>query len=135
MQLNPALHATGNAEEMLELYRDALGGKVEIIRYEGTPAAAQSPPEMKNKVLYGVLHSPGGDIAAMDAPPGRAGNAGNNFSISVTVDNEKQADDAFSKLSAGGHIIMPMEQTFFAKKFGMCEDKFGIHWMINYPMS
>ena len=27
---------------------------------------------------------------------------------------------------------MPMSETFFAKKFGMVDDKFGITWMIRY---
>jgi PhnB protein len=133
MQLNPSLHFSGNAEEVLEHYRNALGGKVEIARFEGSPAAGQVPPDWKGKVLYGTLQSPAGVIAAMDAPPGREGKPGDNFSLSVTVDDAKQAEDAFSKLSNGGNVSMPLEETFFAQKFGMCVDKFGIRWMINYP--
>lgn len=42
-----------------------------------------------------------------------------------------RAADIFSQLSAGGNVLMPFEQTFFARKFGMVADKFGVKWMVN----
>lgn len=131
--LNPNLFFSGNAEEVLGHYRDALGGEVEIIRFADTPAEEHAPPEWKGKVLYGALHSAFGDIAAMDAPPGREGAAGSNFAISVNLDDEARAADIFAKLASGGEITMPFETTFFAKKFGMTSDKYGVKWMVNVP--
>jgi PhnB protein len=37
----------------------------------------------------------------------------------------------FDKLSAGGTVKMPLEDTFWGARFGMLTDKFGIHWMMN----
>jgi PhnB protein len=130
--LTPNLFFSGNAEDALGHYRDAIGGEVEIMRFADAPAAAATvPPEWKGKVLYGSLHSAFGDVAAMDAPPGRSGEAGDNFAISISLDDEERAAGIFAKLASGGKIMMPFEQTFFAKKFGMATDKFGFKWMIN----
>jgi PhnB protein len=57
---------------------------------------------------------------------------GNNFSISVNTDSKENADRYFKGLSQGGHITMPMGDTFWGDYFGMCTDKFGINWMVSY---
>ena len=135
MPLHPCLYFTGSAEEALEHYRNALGGNVQIARYKDAPPGQPVDPTWNDKVMYGSLASPLGEVACMDAPPGRAGNPGNNFAISVETDSESQAGAAFAKLSEGGEVTMPMEKTFFAEKFGMLHDKFGITWMISYRVS
>jgi PhnB protein len=48
------------------------------------------------------------------------------------AETEAQAESVFSKLSAGGTVTMPLGKTFWAERFGMCVDKFGVQWMINY---
>ncbi|MGP6159375.1 MAG: VOC family protein [Vulcanimicrobiaceae bacterium] len=133
MQLTPNLFFNGNAEEVLEHYRSALGGEVEIIRFEGSPAAENAPAGWERKVLYGTVRSPLGVVAAMDAPPSHATKTpGDNFSLSVQTESEAQADAVFAKLLAGGTQMMPLEKTFWAAKFGMLMDKFGIRWMVQY---
>ena len=67
----------------------------------------------------------------MDAAEDRAGRPGDNFSILIQVENEGQADGIFSRLIAGGKVMMPLEKTFWSKKFGMLTDKFGIKWMVS----
>jgi PhnB protein len=71
----------------------------------------------------------------MDAPPGREGTPGGNFAIAVDVDDEQRAADVFAKLAADGTVLMPFETTFFARKFGMINDKFGVRWMVNVPQA
>lgn len=133
MQLYPNLFFAGDAEAALSLYRDALGGDVQIVRFAGTPAGAHIPSEWESKVLYGALASPFGVINAMDAPPGREGAPGDNFAIEIRLEDETQAAEIFSRLCAGGNVTMPFEETFFAKKFGMGADRFGVKWMVNVP--
>jgi PhnB protein len=136
MPLNPCLYFTGNAEEALEHYAAALGGEITIARYQDAPPMPESPgPEWNHKVMYGSVNSPLGIVACMDAPPGRAGKPGNNFSISVQTDNEAQAEAIFKKLAEGGEITMPWAETFFAKKFGMLNDKFDVTWMVGYRVA
>ena len=134
MQLNPTLFFTGNAEEALAFYRDALGGKIDLNRYKDAPPDQGSSPDWADKIMYGTITSPYGVIAAMDAPPERAGQSGDNFGISVTADSDADASSIFTKLSNGGHVLMPFGETFFAAKFGMAKDKFGTTWLISYQL-
>lgn len=132
MQLNPTLFFSGNAEEALDFYRAALGGALNIMRCKDAPGTTPSDPACGDKVLYGTLESPYGTLSAMDAPPDRAGEPGSNFGISVSGDDENATAQVFETLSNGGQVLMPYEQTFFAKKFGMTIDRFGIRWLISY---
>ncbi len=56
---------------------------------------------------------------------------GNNFSVSINTESREEADKLFNGLSAGGKVIMPMDNTFWGAYFGMFTDKFGINWMVN----
>jgi PhnB protein len=49
----------------------------------------------------------------------------------AAIDQPDDAERAFKALSDGGTITMPFGETFWAKRFGMCTDRFGIPWMIN----
>jgi PhnB protein len=52
------------------------------------------------------------------------------FALSVTAEDEAAADRMFAALGEGGQVQMPLAKTFFAKRFGMVADKFGVGWMI-----
>jgi PhnB protein len=134
MQLNPCLFFSGSAEEALKFYRDALGGTVDIMRYKDAPPEAAAAPDWGDKVIYGTLTSPFGVVAAMDAPPDRTSKIG-EVGITLAADRESDAYNAFMKLAVDGEVMMPYEKTFWAEKFGMVQDKYGILWMINYRLA
>jgi PhnB protein len=52
------------------------------------------------------------------------------FSLSIDARNAADAERKFKALAAGGQVQMPLSETFFAKRFGMVADKFGVGWMI-----
>jgi len=57
---------------------------------------------------------------------------GTNFSISLSTESKEEADALFGKLSKGGEVDMPMENTFWGSYFGMLTDPYGVQWMISY---
>jgi PhnB protein len=133
--MQPNLLFNGNAEDVLNFYRDAFGGELNVMRFAGSPVAEGLPEEWGSKVLYGTLNSPFGTLNAMDAPPGRGPKSTEgNIMISVLAKSEADIDKAFAKLAAGGEVMMPLGETFWAKRFGMVADKFGTRWMISYGM-
>ena len=115
---------------MLAHYEAAFGGEIEITRFAGSPAAHAVPPNWGDKILYGRLCTPFGEIDVMDAPPGSESAVGGNVAIAVDIDDEGRATRVFAKLAEDGTILMPFEQTFFARRFGMANDKFGVRWMV-----
>lgn len=52
-------------------------------------------------------------------------------SLSLGVDGVADAERVFAALAKGGKVTMPIQQTFWAQRFGMVEDRFGIPWMVN----
>lgn len=50
--------------------------------------------------------------------------------LTLRTDNDVEAERVFSALSDGGRVLMPIQETFFASRFGQVQDRFGINWMI-----
>jgi len=131
MEISPYLFFNGNCEEALEFYRSALGGDLQISRYEGSPMAADLPDDWKTKVMHATLTSGDATFMASDSGPGNERPQGKNIAMSIGTADEAAADRIFAKLSEGGNVTMPLQKTFWGAKFGMLVDKFGIEWMVN----
>jgi len=103
---------------------------VALIPHAGTPAEAHVPKEWANKIMH--VHLAVGDAVLMgsDAPPDRY-QAPSGFSVSIQVQEIAEAERVFQALSENGTIRMPIQETFWAHRFGMATDRFGIPWMIN----
>jgi PhnB protein len=130
MHMRPNLNFAGYAADVLDYYHTAFGGQPEVTRWAGTIPDEHVPPGWGDKILYARLVTPFGEIDVMDAPPGRESPLTGNVAIAVDIDDDDRAADIFAKLAADGEVLMPFEQTFFARKFGMTTDKFGVRWMI-----
>jgi len=131
MDLNPYLTFDGCCEEAFKFYEQLLGGQIEaIFPFEGTPAAKEVPPDWQKKIMHVSLDL--GDAALMgsDAPPQRYQKP-QGFSVSLNVESAAEAERVFAGLADGGKVDMPLAQTFWAERFGMVTDRFGIPWMIN----
>lgn len=128
----------GDCEEAFRLYRSVFGGEFASMgRFGDMPPDPDHPLEdaHKNRVMHVALPI-GGDTAIMgsDTLPGASPEqtTGTNFSISVATDSREEADRIFAALAEGGTVIMPQADTFWNAYFGMCRDRFGIQWMVDY---
>ena len=131
MQLNPYLHFNGRCEEAFKLYEKVLGGKIEVmLPHEGTPAAGHVPPEWKKKIMHARLNIGDQVLMASDAPPGHY-HQPQGFTVSISIKDPAEAERIFKALADKGKITMPLDKTFWAQRFGMLVDQFGIPWMVN----
>jgi PhnB protein len=131
MQLNPYLLFNGDCEAAFQFYEKCLGGKIEaMIPHTGTPAEQQVPPEWRSKIMHARLSIGENVLMGSDAPPGRYQEP-KGFSVNIAVDDPQEAERIFNELVENGKVGMPMQQTFWAIRFGMLVDRFGIPWMIN----
>ena len=132
MQLSPYFNFNGNAEEALNFYAKALGGKIAFsMKWGESPMAKEVPAEFQNKLMHGsVCLGNGALIMGCDAPPERYKPAGGG-ATSIAVEKVDEAKRIFDELSAGGTVFMPFGPTFWAEGFGMFKDKYGIPWMVN----
>jgi PhnB protein len=133
MAIQPYLFFEGRTEEALEFYRRALGAEVEMMmRYKESPAPAQCPDGSAppaDKVMHASFKVGESLVMASDGMcSGKPHFMG--FSLSYPARNPADARKRFDALSTGGHVHMPLGETFFAKSFGMVTDKFGVAWMV-----
>jgi len=131
MQLSPYLNFNGQCEAAFKFYERCLGGKIEaMITYAGTPAEEHAPPELRNKILHARLIVGGDALMGSDAPPDRY-ETPKGFSVSLQIDDPADAERIFHALAENGIVQMPIQQTFWADRFGMLVDQFGVPWMVN----
>ena len=131
MQLSPYLLFKGDCEAAFKFYERVLGGKITaMMPHAGTPAESQTPPEWRDKILHARMVVGDQVLMASDAPPGRQQEAG-GFSLSISVTEPAEADRIFHALSEKGKVSMPIQETFWAHRFGMLVDQYGIPWMVN----
>jgi PhnB protein len=131
MQFNSYLHFNGRCEEAFKFYEKVLGGKIEaMIPHEGTPAEQHVPAEWRKKIMHARLVVDGQSLMGSDAPPQHY-HQPQGFSVNISVKNPADAERIFKALAEKGKITMPLEKTFWAQRFGMVADQFGIPWMIN----
>ena len=120
----------GNCEEAVKFYCDTFNGEVLFTsRYSDAPVDVAT--EYKNKIIHTVFKIRGTEVMASDSHSGNDVHFGNNIQLSVAFDKNTDPTEAFNKLAQGGKVTMPLQQTFWAVKFGMLTDKFGINWMFN----
>ncbi|AEQ50839.1 VOC family protein [Pelagibacterium halotolerans] len=130
MKITPYLNFAGDCREAMSFYQSVLGGELEMTAHKDTPSAEHVPAEMQNQIMHAVLNWPDGKLFASDAPMAQA----NSFSgayLSVHPETVEEAERMFAALSEGGEVEMELEQTFWAKRFGMLYDRWGVKWMFN----
>jgi PhnB protein len=131
MQLNPYLTFKGQCEEAFKFYEKSLGGKITaMFPHAGTPAEQHVPPEWRSKIMHASLTIDNQVLMGSDAPPGRYEQP-QGVSVSLNVKTPADAERIFKALSENGKVTMPLQQTFWAARFGMTVDRFGIPWMVN----
>lgn len=129
MQLNAYLHFNGNCQEAFEFYEQAAGGKIEMKSTFGESPMADQMPAMKDKIVHARIRIGDTVLMGSDSPPERF-TPPQGFSLSLGTATPEDAEKIFAALSAGGQVHMPIAESFFAHRFGMLVDRFGIPWMV-----
>jgi PhnB protein len=132
------LNFNGNSLEAFTYYKSIFGGEFMLFqRYKDMPGGDKMSPKNQEKIIHVSLRlTPHTVLMATDGLGERGEiSFGNNYHICLQADNEKEADTLFQSLSKDGKIEMPMNKTFWGAYFGMCQDKFGVMWMINFTLN
>ena len=137
MSLNTYLTFDGNCREAFAFYRSVFGGDFSAFQTFGDGPPDMGVPEAeKDRVMHVSL--PVGSSVLMGSDScsafGPAPVVGTNFSISIFGESKQHCEEICAKLSDGGAVTMPVQQTFWNAYFGSWTDRFGINWMINYQI-
>lgn len=130
MKLHTYLNYGGNCAEAFRFYEKHLGAKIGMMMTHGeAPGQSNVVPEWKRAILYASISLGGTELMASDIPPDRFQPMRSVY-LSLGVSSDGEAERIFALLSDGGDVFMPMQETFFASRFGQLRDKFGTSWMI-----
>jgi PhnB protein len=130
MQVQPYLFFDGRCDEALEFYKKAIDAKVDMLmRFKDAPDQSTISPGSKDKVMHAAVHIGDTQVLMSD---GRCLGKPNfqGFALTITAPDAAEGERRFNALGEGGQVQMPLAETFFASRFGMVADKFGVGWMI-----
>jgi PhnB protein len=131
MEMSPYLSFNGQCEAAFKFYERCLGAKIESMLTHGqSPMADQVAPDWRDRIIHARLLVGGKVLMGSDNPPEHYEEP-KGISLTLTIVDPKEADRVFNELSAGGTVRMPIQETFWAVRFGMLVDRFGIPWMVN----
>ena len=132
MNIEPYLFFEGRCEEAIEFYKKAAGAEVVMLmRFKDSPESGDNSmaPADKNKIMHASFRLGDSLIGASDGSClGPANFKG--FSLALKVESDTDAERLFKSLSDGGIVHQPLIKTFFASRFGMVADRFGVGWMV-----
>lgn len=141
MQLNTYLVFDGETEAAMTFYQSIFGGEfAEVLRYKDMPTEFASDNEMDeeqaNKIMHMTLAINENNLLLANDNCRSMSDLikGTQYAISIRPDNEEQARRIYKQLSQDGEIHMPLEKQFWGSLFASFKDKFGIDWLIDYPM-
>lgn len=130
MKVRTFLNYGGNCADALRFYEKHLGGKIGMIMtHDQAPGQTDVKPEWAKAVLYATITIGETLLMASDVPTDRFQPMRSVY-ICLNVDSDAEAEHIYKILADGGEIFMPMQETFFATKFGQLRDKFGTSWMV-----
>lgn len=132
MKIHAYLIFDGNCAEAFTFYAQCLGGTVNVMPFSDNPeCAGELPADQRDRTLHACLMVGDEVLMGSDTMPGQPYAGVKGCHMSIQVQNIAEAERLFTALSAGGQVQMTLQQTFWAVRFGMLEDRFGVPWMIN----
>lgn len=128
MKLKTYVNFSGKCAEAFHFYEQHLSGKIAFMMTHGqSPDQSHIPPGWNDAVLHASISI--GDTELMGADIPNAAPMRSAY-LSLAVESDAEAERIYSALSEGGEVFMPIQETFFATRFGQLRDRFGINWMI-----
>ena len=128
MEMRTYVNFDGRCAEAFRFYEQHLGGKIGMMMTHGqAPDQSKVNPAMKDAVLHARISIGGTELMGADIPNAQPMRSAY---LSLGVGSDAEAERIFSALSEAGEVFMPLQETFFATRFGQLRDRFGINWMI-----
>lgn len=136
MKIDAYVQFGGRAAEAVRFYQEHLGATaVQMMPFRGTPGADMAPPDWLDKIMHVSMRIGDSVLMGSDGMPGQPFDGMLGCALALSLDTSTQAERVFGALAQGGVVTMPLAPSFFAERFGMLVDQFGVAWMIVHEAS
>lgn len=135
--LNPYISFREEARTAMDFYQSVFGGELTRSTFGelGGEGGLDDPAEA-DKIMHSQLVTPGGMVLmGADTPASMEHTPGGSISVSLSGSDEAELTGYWERLSDGGTVVMPLEKAPWGDSFGMCQDRFGVTWMVNIGSS
>lgn len=125
--ITPFLMFTGQAEEAMRFYTSIFPDSeiVGIERYGAGESGAEGTVQRATFRLNDQR------LICTDSPPVHDFAFTPSISLFVDFQTSDELDQAFTQLSEGGSIFMPLDTYPFSERFAWIADRFGVSWQLN----
>jgi PhnB protein len=131
VHLFPHLIFDGCCEEAFRFYAAVLGGEVvTLLRYGDSPLASRVPEAWRGRIAHATLTAGWVTLSGGDAMP-ESYQKPQGMAVLLNIETTAEAERIFAELVEGGTVTLPLQESFWAQRFGMLTDRFGTPWMIN----
>ncbi len=127
MKLYTQLNFGGNCEEAFRFYEKHLGGEITAMMKQSQAPGA--PEGASDAIIHAKMNIGNTVLIANDVPPSIFKKMRSVY-LFLSVDSTAEAERVHKLLAEGGEIFMPLEETFYATRFSMLRDRFGVSWSI-----
>jgi PhnB protein len=131
MRINAYLTFNGQCEAAFRYYEKCLGGKIVfMLKYGDSPMAGDTPAGRRDHILHATFQLGDQVLGGVDSPP-ETYRKPQGFFVTLNLSDVAVAERIFATLSENGDVQMALQETFWAKRFGVLVDRFGTPWMID----
>jgi PhnB protein len=133
MELNTQIALNGQCEAAFKYYEKCLGAKIAfMLTYADSPMAEQTPAGWREKICHARITLDGAELTGADVnASAEQYQKPQGFSLQLNIADPAEAERVFQTLAENGTVQMPLQKTFWAERFGVLIDQFGVPWDIN----
>jgi PhnB protein len=132
MRLIPYLQFKGECEAAFRVYEACLDGKITfMMRYAEAPQGERHEAAgWGDKIYHVTLVVEDSMLQGADVTP-ESYQTPQGFSLSLDLQDAGRGERIFEALAQNGTVKMLLQETSWARRFGMLVDRFGVPWLIN----
>lgn len=131
MKASINLSFNGSCAEAIGFYERTLPGKILFeLTWGNSPLAKDAPPTWRGKICHSTLVAGDTTFHGVDVLPGTY-EPPRGFTIVLGIDDIDEANRLFRVLGENGEVQIPLQETFWARRYGRVVDRFGIAWEIS----
>ncbi|HEY1502171.1 MAG TPA: VOC family protein [Acidobacteriaceae bacterium] len=130
MRLYTHLNFGGNCREAFQFYEQNVGGTISMMMTQAEmPAATRAPGASPTAIAHARISIANTELIGNDVPSEQFRPMRSVY-LYLAVDSAEEAERLYAVLSEQGDVFMPLAETFYASRFGMLRDSFGVSWTL-----